>query len=260
MVVLDPVKYTIRVVTVDEFERPVESYGKCDWVGSIEFLAPLCCVNFVVLILAVVEAYRARNLSTEFAESTYIFLALISTLLVVFIGVPVLVISADNPDASVFVSSAIIFVASTSILCLIFVPKYKYEKDRQRNQSKSKVVKVSGLDFVPGGSDLMSRQFSDFSTGPEEGKGVVNGGVDDEAGERILTTKTRQELAMENERLKRHLNHARERIAALTNEAKDAWEVQALTGDGSRAADSPVDTNENNQHHTKATSNATHAS
>ena len=47
------------------------------------------------------------------------------TLVVVFIGVPVLVIASDIPSLFFFVSSGAIFVVSGSLLLLMFVPKLR---------------------------------------------------------------------------------------------------------------------------------------
>jgi hypothetical protein len=56
--------------------------------------------------LAFYEAWKARNLSTEFQESDYIFRALATILVSFLIGVPVMAISKD-PNTNLFMSSAV---------------------------------------------------------------------------------------------------------------------------------------------------------
>jgi hypothetical protein len=115
---LSHISYEIILVQSDRFGQPVETYGQCDWHGSIKYLIPLAVLNISILVLALIEAWRARNLATEFAESQYIARALFLMLLVIFIGLPVLVIAKDNPNATLFISSGIIFVVVSCILCV----------------------------------------------------------------------------------------------------------------------------------------------
>jgi len=236
MTALNPIGYDIHVVSRDEFGQPIESFGHCEWGGSMGFLIPLASLQLVVLFAAIIEAWKSRNLSTEFAESKNIFQALIATLLVVFIGVPVLVIANDDPDASAFVSSGIVFVASASILFLIFVPKIKYEKNRILRQSQMGNVHISGLDSAGNG---IGGHLSASSTGsaPEEGGGCIDEGEDEnEVGERILTTKTTQELAIENARLRRVLARMRKQDEARMSETIEPSEVQPLNTNGNQFA------------------------
>lgn len=249
MSAFDPITYTIRIVAEDEFGQPLETYGHCDWLVASEYLIPLFALNGLILIMAAYEAWRARNLSTEFAESTYIFRALISILLVVFVGLPVLVISADNPDASAFVSSAIVFVASCSILCLIFVPKIQYEKQRKLQQSRRNLVKISGLDY--GGSTTpmpASTQFNLSGNSTHSTESAANEDEEEGVGERILTTKTAHELAEENAWLRRMLERERERRAAYMKNVEAPAETVPLANnrhvsfeEGDKDQDQPED-------------------
>jgi hypothetical protein len=59
-----------------------------------------------MLCLAFYEAWKARNLSTEFQESDYIFRALATIFVSFFIGVPVMALSKD-PNTHLFMGSAV---------------------------------------------------------------------------------------------------------------------------------------------------------
>lgn len=199
-----------------------------------------------MLCLAVFQAWRARALATEYQESEHIFRALWVILLVIFIGLPVLIIARvstvvvssfalirgrshcpfpstlfqDNPDASIFLTSAIIFVSSCAILLLIFVPKMTYLRRSQR-EDKPDRIKISGIGQPMGdsyGNDtLPSFKTSSNSTDSETGYGDT-----------IITTKTKRELAKEVAALKRRIHVLEEhRHDGMTQEASPSPEQSA---------------------------------
>ena len=94
----------------------------------------LGAINLGLLLYAVFMAYRARNIATELQESNYIFTAMALILLVSFIGVPVIIIARENVSAFYFVSAGLIFVVCQAILLLIFVPKVKALRDKEKAQ------------------------------------------------------------------------------------------------------------------------------
>jgi len=84
-------------------------------------------INFSVLVFANIQAFRARKIELDFSESQFLFIAMICTMQVCFISIPLNYIVADtNNSASCFVRIIIIFVSCTANLLLIFVPKIKY--------------------------------------------------------------------------------------------------------------------------------------
>lgn len=121
--VIDPLVRETIVVSEDAFNRHVETYSVCSSEYQAIFLAMLFVFNIGSLLYANIEAYKARKISTELQESSYIFIAMAIILLVSFMGVPVLVIANANSAAYYFVVVIIIFVVCSSILLLIFIPK-----------------------------------------------------------------------------------------------------------------------------------------
>jgi hypothetical protein len=115
----DPLRW-VRIET-DEFN----SYGICKPQGRtwIIFLSLIIVVNSCALLLANVEAYRARSISDEFSESKYIGFAMVSMLQALLLGLPLAVLVTNNPAARLFTYSGIIVLISMSLLLLIFVPK-----------------------------------------------------------------------------------------------------------------------------------------
>ena len=100
----------------------------------------MAVLNFLALILANVQSYKARSINDELSESKYIGLSTLSMLQIFIVGVPLLVIVYTNPSAYFFVWTGIIFIVCTSILLLIFVPKLVTWKNppKKNNSSGSK--------------------------------------------------------------------------------------------------------------------------
>jgi len=113
----------------DEFSRVTQSNGTCvktngEWPIYVILLG---LINFSVLVFANIQAFRARKIELDFSESQFLFIAMICTMQVCFISIPLNYIVADtNNSASCFVRIIIIFVSCTANLLLIFVPKIKY--------------------------------------------------------------------------------------------------------------------------------------
>ncbi|KAG7337623.1 7 transmembrane sweet-taste receptor of 3 GCPR [Nitzschia inconspicua] len=209
MTIFDPVKYKVHPLRIDRYEREIETYGTCYFAGSLAFIIPAAIINVFVIGAALLQAWFARNLSTEFQESGCIFRAIRLIIFIICIGVPVIFLARTNPDARIFIASAIIVVTCMGILLLIFVPKMQY---KEQNKSETTVV-VSGIDITAGnGGFTRSKVPSDINVSYD----LTN---DDDAasydgGERILTTKNQHELAEEVALLKKMLLSKKRREAA----------------------------------------------
>jgi len=124
-----PLFYQRQIISKDEFDRVAESNGSCvktngEWPIYVTLLG---LINFSVLVFANIQAFRARKIELDFSESQFLFIAMICTIQVTFIGIPLNYIVADtNNSASCFMSIIIIFVSCAANLLLIFVPKIKY--------------------------------------------------------------------------------------------------------------------------------------
>ena len=86
MTALDPISYMAHIVEYDRFGQPEELNGHCAWDQSLPYVVTLVVINVIALILSLFEAWKARNLATEFAESECIGKALFLILMVVIIG------------------------------------------------------------------------------------------------------------------------------------------------------------------------------
>lgn len=207
MSALAPPEYEMIIEREDSFGRPDQTRGQCNFKDSYPYIGSVCLVNLAALLLTIIQAVKARNLSLEFAESAQIFRALITITMVLFVGGPVLLLSRDNANTFLFVGSAILFVASTSILLLLFVPKIQIWMNSKKKTDNRRLY-ISGIEMsrpmTPSqGSARNDSSVDDFDDNDDEFN------TEEFTGMKILTTKTREELLKENDALKRLLRHAR---------------------------------------------------
>lgn len=196
--------YELIIEDRDNFARPSEIRGQCAFEDAQSFLVTVSLINAAALMFTLYQAFQARNLSTEFAESQFIFRALVAIVMVVFVGGPVLLLARDNANAFVFVASAIIFVSCCVTLLLIFLPKIHFLIESKKKKSRQK-VHISGLErSVDLGEETNFRESSIED-------------LEAYTGVRILTTKTAEELRVEVEELKKLLNAAYKRTDVEEN-------------------------------------------
>eukprot|EP00567_Pseudictyota_dubia_P003585 CAMPEP_0197442982 /NCGR_PEP_ID=MMETSP1175-20131217/8862_1 /TAXON_ID=1003142 /ORGANISM="Triceratium dubium, Strain CCMP147" /LENGTH=948 /DNA_ID=CAMNT_0042973555 /DNA_START=106 /DNA_END=2952 /DNA_ORIENTATION=+ len=148
---LSPMQFQRRYkVGRDRFGRYLESYGGC-LVGSdgdfVPYVATLAAINAGVLLFANIQAYRAREIHTEFSESRYIGIAMISMLQSWVVGIPVMFIVSDNPHALFLVLACVVFVGCIAILGLIMLPKFLQRK-KKREKLWRRGSFISGLEMT----------------------------------------------------------------------------------------------------------------
>ena len=115
----------------DDWNRIISTYGACDsredsTGGATPYLIILGVINVGVMIISNVQAYQARSIQSEFSESHYIGVVMASMLQSCLIGVPILILVRDNPQAYYLVVVFMIFLTSMAVLLLIFVPKVMF--------------------------------------------------------------------------------------------------------------------------------------
>lgn len=132
--VYSPMTWEISATAYDMFDRAVEFQGSCGSDHQIAFVVPMVILNVGALGFALQQAYVARKISTEYAESEWIARCMVIILVIAFIGVPVLILANDNSRAFFFVLAAILFIVCMSLLCVIFGPKmaHHHKKPDQR--------------------------------------------------------------------------------------------------------------------------------
>ena len=140
---LSPLVWVRETVAEDDFGNPTISIGQCTSNGALPFVITLVVVDIGAMVFALYQAYLARRIALEFAETTYILNSILCILLVCFVGIPVIIIASDDPRARFFLVSCIIFVICTSLLLFIFVPKEKFRRNNEKGATIKQTLRGS---------------------------------------------------------------------------------------------------------------------
>jgi hypothetical protein len=129
--------------TTDNFDRSISSYANCAASNrSLAFVVIVLLVNIGFLILGTYWAYKSRNIATEYNESRYIGMATVAVLQSWTIGLPILIVVRDNPSASFYVQSGLIFVTSLAAVAFTFLPKMiALRKEKMDSHRRTKVYR-----------------------------------------------------------------------------------------------------------------------
>ncbi|CAB9521755.1 Gamma-aminobutyric acid (GABA) B receptor [Seminavis robusta] len=184
---------------VDKFGRSEESYGACRPGGNYHFFftTPLVLTNAIILGMTTFQSYRARELPSEFSETAYMALSMISLSETFLLGIMIVFPVLDQPTAFYLLSSMLFFVGCCSILGPMFLPKFALRNTRAprgrnaasvaiRRNGKSTVGRsvymsgISGIDnsggFNSGGSGSGSRLMSVRSAHGSGGSNFIRHG------------------------------------------------------------------------------------
>jgi len=186
MTILDPPHYERRVQFDDQFDRPTSTYGSCVWKDQVGYIICLFAINFLIASLSAYQSFKARSLSTEFAESKYIFATLLVTLTLLMVGLPVTIMSAANPTIAVFTYSAAVHIFCMAVFVLILWPKVSYHY-KGKGQTRKSGTFIGGLHpspAIPNG-------------------GAIGNTSNDTGGDIILTTTSPRMLAKQVTELQR---------------------------------------------------------
>eukprot|EP00977_Amphora_coffeiformis_P000955 scaffold202_cov180-Amphora_coffeaeformis.AAC.7 len=149
----DPIHYKrIPSSSTDLWNRVVSSHGMCRMPEErtpLPYMILLGCVNGGALMFAMYQAYRARDIQTEFAESKYIAIAFASLAEAALVGLPVLILNRDNSLVTYVQTTIFCALLCLAILGLIFVPKIVHQRNydaAQAEKKEKKRIHVTGLD------------------------------------------------------------------------------------------------------------------
>jgi len=202
---LSPIRWHRDVAAVDEFGRAISSRGSCKSNSYLPYMIILVVVNASVLVCAIYQAYKARTISTEFAESEYIAKALALTMIVCLVAIPVLLIVNDNPRASFFVVTSVITVLCTSLLLFIFVPKVIFDRELDNKGAKKGQLKNQRQNIRSSVMRSTSRS-EEYKSEIENGMVIVN------------HPKMREQMRVENEELKKRVSELETLLKAKRQE------------------------------------------
>mmetsp|Transcript_7877 Transcript_7877/g.17476 ORF Transcript_7877/g.17476 Transcript_7877/m.17476 type:complete len:254 (+) Transcript_7877:2740-3501(+) len=106
-------------------DKKWNTYGTCQSDNSFGQACAILVIllNFFALLAACHQAYKARELNSEFSESKNIGIALYSWLQLLVVSVPVLFVTTDdNVEARYFLQVGIIFAVCMTMLTCLFAP------------------------------------------------------------------------------------------------------------------------------------------
>jgi len=142
--VIDPLRY-IRVDGngTDEWNRVNSSRGRCDSEGSsTPYTYTLGSILIITLVLANVQAFRARKVHTELSESRFIAYIMVALLQVVIVGIPMFYLTNEDPVTHYALKVIIAFLMSLLPLLLIFLPKIQFVvSEKRKNEDKAHVAR-----------------------------------------------------------------------------------------------------------------------
>ena len=153
----------IREITEsDQYDQPEASVGMCsslDGRRTMFYVGSILALHLSTLIYGNILCYKARNIGTAFSESKYVFMAMVSNMQILVLGIPILVMVAENPVTNYFIRAGIIFLNDIGVMLLIFVPKFQLvffgsaEANSQATSMKSTMVAPAGDNGSNSGRD-----------------------------------------------------------------------------------------------------------
>jgi 7 transmembrane sweet-taste receptor of 3 GCPR/Receptor family ligand binding region len=152
--------------STDAFGRSMASIGHCepsDPRSSTVYLSLIVVINISVLLFANYQAYLARNLPTEFSESTYITVAMGLLLEVCILGIPLLFLASGDPTVSLLIRTILATASGLAILLPIFLPKY-IQRNVNRRYDKA-VLERTGV--APTKSKIVISMWNGNNSSPE---------------------------------------------------------------------------------------------
>lgn len=123
--VLDPLTYKRDFeLGTDLWNRDFASNGFCRSENEIAWLIPLGLINLGLMIITCYQAWEARDIQSEFAESKWIGLAVFSMSQGFLTGIPIVIaVAKTQPETFYLTITMLIFVVCMAVLLLIFLPK-----------------------------------------------------------------------------------------------------------------------------------------
>lgn len=197
-------------------------YGSCNYNDALDFLIPVMVFLIVLLIMLRFQAWKARNISTEFSESKQIFKVLVIFDIAIFLGWPILFLSQDSPNVLVLMSASINFLIALSTILLLFIPKLISHKKYGDSGPPLRPMRLTGT------SDPESAQTAAAAV-------TANTYTSSGDGEAILTTKSPKQLLDEIYLLHEELRELKDENARLLQQIPENGQDAAklLGKDGS---------------------------
>ncbi|GBG32280.1 Metabotropic glutamate receptor-like protein E [Hondaea fermentalgiana] len=108
-----------------QFVRPSDDplNGACESPHSSIFVWFMAAYHLGLLMYGAVLSYQCRKVNGVFAEAKYLSLAMVSNLQILVLALPVIKLTANDEQTSMFIRAIAIFLNDFSTCALIFCPK-----------------------------------------------------------------------------------------------------------------------------------------
>lgn len=141
--------------------------GWCVSEHTSWYLGLLGVFNIAVLLLSLVQSYECRRITTEYAESGWVTIAIATTAQAWFIGLPLCILWYFDPTSWFILRSSTVLCTTFPTLLLIFVPKIKYSFEAMKKHKKRHIERLSAeyakKTLFDGGSNDISADFTSNS-------------------------------------------------------------------------------------------------
>jgi len=176
--VMDPLTYTrLELEGTDYWNRVIATTGRCRSDQVEPYIILLVTINFVALCLACWQAFRARDIDSNFSETRFIGFSLASILQTFLSGIPIIAVVRDLPDALYLITTFMIFVLTLVILMFIFVPKMikQHQFSGMTKKEQMIAIKASIQSSIPSSSGSAFASTSFNKTGGPSGLHAMTG-------------------------------------------------------------------------------------
>ena len=90
---------------------------------ELYFVVAVMIWHVGVLLFGNYLAFKTRGIDTRFAEAKWVAACMISTIQVLMLALPMLLVVGDDPSTRFIASIAVVFINDFSVLMFIFMPK-----------------------------------------------------------------------------------------------------------------------------------------
>jgi simple sugar transport system substrate-binding protein len=112
-----------REIIDEEDGYILESVGECTSESGRLFFVGQVAFHVACLFYALALCWQTKDIPTEFAESNWVALSILSVFQILVLAIPIGFLVEDEPDEWFFLVTLSIFLQNFTILCLIFGPK-----------------------------------------------------------------------------------------------------------------------------------------
>lgn len=168
-----------REVLFEENGLSVESVGRCSSEHGLYFYFGMIGLHVILLLFALVLAFRVRHIDDAFAESNSLAMVVACMFQVLVLAIPISIMVEDDNDIFYLVQVGLVTLQNFAVLGLMFIPKvlkHAESKDGEYTSRSKESIPISTLTFCKWdeGIDLI-HELIDNSALSEDQKARLSG-------------------------------------------------------------------------------------